>query len=210
MFVIGVTGGIGAGKSSFARFLAEAGLPLIDADQISHELTQAGGRSMAQIAAVFGDAYLKEDGSLDREAMAALAFRDKKSLDSLSAIIHQDVIWTIDQRLATLSQTGSQAVVLDVPIPVKHGFLDRCDLVISLWADDQIRLERLAERGMPPEEARRRMAVQLSREEYENLSDILLLNNGSLDDLRSRAQEILQAELSSRGIPFQDLLPQSS
>ena len=165
---------------------------------------------MAQIAAVFGDAYLKEDGSLDREAMAALAFRDKKSLDSLSAIIHQDVIWTIDQRLATLSQTGSQAVVLDVPIPVKHGFLDRCDLVISLWADDQIRLKRLAERGMPPEEARRRMAVQLSREEYENLSDILLLNNGSLDDLRSRAQEILQAELSSRGIPFQDLLPQSS
>ncbi len=205
MFIIGVTGGIGAGKSSFAQLLAEAGLPLIDADQISHEMTKAGGRSMPEIEAYFGPDFLNPDGSLDRKAMAALAFQDKKSLDKLSAIIHHDVILTIGEKLQALSQTKAQAAVLDVPIPVKHGFLDRCDLVISLWADDDLRLERLEKRGMPRDEAKRRMAVQLSRAEYEKLSDLFVLNNGSRDDLRRQAQEILQTELGSRGIKFQDL-----
>ena len=206
MFIIGVTGGIGAGKSSFASLLAEAGLPLLDADQISHEMTKAGGRSMPEIEACFGPDYLNPDGSLDRTAMSALAFRDKKSLDKLSAIIHHDVISTIADRLQALSQTNAQAAVLDVPIPVKHGFLDRCDLVIGLWAEDDLRLERLEKRGMSRDEAKRRMAVQLSREEYEKLSDIFVLNNGSREDLRQQAQKILQDELGSRGIKFQDLV----
>lgn len=206
MFIIGVTGGIGAGKSSLAELLAEAGLPLLDADQISHEMTKAGGRSMPEIEACFGADYLNPDGSLDRKAMAALAFQDKKSLDTLSTIIHHDVLLTIADRLQELSQSKAQAVVLDVPIPVKHGFLDRCDLVISVWADEEVRLERLEKRGMPREEAQRRMAVQLSQAEYEKLSDLLVLNNGSREDLRKQAQKILQDQLATRGIKFQDLL----
>ncbi|MDO5033235.1 MAG: dephospho-CoA kinase [Eubacteriales bacterium] len=206
MFVIGVTGGIGAGKSSFAGLLAEAGLPVLDADKISHELTQAGGRSMLAIEEAFGPKYLKPDGSLDRQAMSALAFQDKKSLDRLSAIIHQDVILTMEEGLQALSKSQAQAAVLDVPIPVKHGFLDRSDLVICIWADDEIRLSRLAQRGMAQAEAQRRMAVQLSREEYAKLADMLILNNGSLEDLRLRAQEILQTELAARGIKFKDLI----
>lgn len=206
LFIIGVSGGIGSGKSSFASLLSEAGLPVLDADKISHQMTAAGGDSMQEIAQVFGSDFIKADGSLNRDAMANLAFRDKKALDILSAIIHKDVFAYMDKAIAELEKNGEKCVVLDVPIPVKEGFLDRCDLVVCLWTDYDLRLERLAIRGMDVEEAKRRIAVQMTEEEYRKISDYFILNNGSFEDLRRAAQDFLEKEFSSRGLSFQALI----
>lgn len=206
LFIIGVSGGIGSGKSSFAALLGDAGIPVLDADKISHQMTAAGGASMSEIARVFGENFLKDDGSLNREAMAELAFHDKKALDILSAIVHKDVFAYMDKAILELAEKGENSVVLDVPIPVKEGFLDRCDVIVCLWTDYEIRLERLAKRGMKTDEAKRRMAVQMTEEEYRRISDYFILNNGSFEDLRRAAQDFLEKELSSRGLTFKSLI----
>lgn len=206
MFIIGITGGIGSGKSTFASLLHEAGLPVIDADQLSHEMTAANGRSMKKIKEIFGEKMLQQDGSLNRKAMAELAFQDKKALDLLSRIIHEDVFDRMDEIIKDLEKQGASGLVLDVPIPVEHGFLNRCNLVCCIWADDNIRLDRLVKRGLPAEEARRRMAVQMTKEKYKKISHYFIMNNGSLEDLRKEAEKLLQEELASRGIPYRSLI----
>ncbi|MDO5015837.1 MAG: dephospho-CoA kinase [Eubacteriales bacterium] len=205
MFIIGITGGIGSGKSSFARLLAEAGLPVLDADKISHSVTATGGASIAAIRETFGPEFIREDGSLDRQRMADLAFSDKKALDRLSAIVHQDVFSSMEESLADFSRQKLSAVVLDVPIPVEHGFLDRVDLVVCVWTDEEIRIPRLVDRGMSEEEARRRIAVQMTKDDYLNISDYFIQNNGSLEDLRCKAQSFLMEVLEDRGIKFKAL-----
>lgn len=206
MLIIGITGGIGSGKSSFARLLEEAGLPVLDADQISHDVTAPAGASIQRIKETFGPEFILADGSLDRKRMADLAFEDKKALDILSNIVHQDVLASMEQSLFELKEKKVAAVALDVPIPVEHGFLDRVDLVVCIWTDDEIRIERLIERGMDPHEARRRIAVQMPREGYEEISDYFILNNGSCRELRQAAQAFLEDVLGGRGIKFQSLI----
>jgi dephospho-CoA kinase len=206
MLIIGITGGIGSGKSSFARLLAEAGLPVLDADQISHAVTAPGGASIPRIEEAFGSEFILPDGSLDRQRMADLAFEDKKALDRLSTIVHQDVLASMEHSLAELAEKKAPAVALDVPIPVEHGFLDRVDLVVCIWTDDEIRVERLVGRGMDAQEARRRIAVQMPREDYEKISDYFILNNGSSQELRHAAQTFLEEVLGDRGIKFQSLI----
>lgn len=206
MFVIGITGGIGSGKTSFANLLSKAGLHVLDADQISHQVTGIDGRSIPKIKEAFGKDFIKADGSLNREKMADLAFQDKKALDSLSDIVHSDVFASMEESIKTLGAASVPVVVLDVPIPVEHGFLDRSDVVVCIWADDEIRLNRLIKRGMEAEEAKRRMAIQMSKEEYQQISDYFYLNNGSHDQLREKALDFLEKELASRGISYsQDL-----
>lgn len=205
MFILGVTGGIGCGKSTVAALLKEAGLAVLDADAISHELTAPQGKSLPAIVEAFGPDILAEDGSLSRQEMARLVFQDKKQLDRLSGIIHRDVLEEIGLRLDQLSEQKVQAVALDVPLPVKHGFLDRCDQVWCVWADENIRLERLFLRGLSREEAKLRIRVQLNEEEYRKLSTHMIYNNGDLSDLRTKVQELLESELQSRGIAYQSL-----
>lgn len=208
MFILGITGGIGAGKSTLAGLLREAGLPVLDADAISREVSAPGGVAMPRIAETFGSAMLTAEGGLQRAAMAELVFRDKKALDSLSQLVHEAVFQVFDEELERLRASGQSAVVLDVPIPVQHGFVDRCDQIWGIWAEDAIRLQRLAKRGMPQQEARRRMAVQLDRESYEALCTHFLDNSGSQADLRRHCQALMEEELGARGIPFKDLCPE--
>lgn len=206
MFVIGVTGGIGCGKSTLAALLGEASLPVIDADQISHEMTGPMGRSIPAIIEAFGPDIIAPDGSLSRKDISDLVFHDKKQLDLLSRIIHADVLDEIGLRLDELRKKKIKAAVLDVPIPVKNGFLDRCDQVWCIWTEEGLRLERLEARGMPRAEALRRMAVQMDREEYRQISTHFIENNGSLQELREKVQQLLKQELDARGIPYTPLV----
>jgi dephospho-CoA kinase len=96
--------------------------------------------------------------------------------------------------------------VLDVPIPVRQGFLDRCDVVYTVWADDDIRLLRLSQRGLSGSEARQRIAVQMTREEYLALSTGELVNNGTVEELRLQVEELMERELKPRGIRYKSLL----
>ena len=207
MFVIGITGGIGSGKSSVARILRVLGIPILDADAIAHELTAVQGETNEAIAQALGPKVLREDGSLDRAYLADLAFSNKRVLDSLSAIIHQEVIKTMEERLDQEKARKTKVLALDVPIPVKRGFLDICDQVWTVMADQEIRLARLQQRGMDRAEALRRTQVQMTPEEYRELADHEIDNNGSLLDLEERVKALLKEELAQRGISLPGLAP---
>lgn len=202
MFILGISGGIGSGKSTVAGLLREAGLAVLDADRISHQVTQADGPALPAIVDSFGTQALLPDGSLDRSYMAQIVFHDHKALDHLSTIIHEQVFQQMDQEIAQLEKAQAQAVVLDVPIPVEKGFLDHCDQVWCVWADEAIRLKRLGDRGMRQEDALRRMQIQMSEDEYRKIADHFILNNGSLDELRDEVQKLMARELGERGIRY--------
>ncbi len=202
MFVIGLTGGIGCGKSTAADICRDYGLPVIDADMISREVTSKEGAAIEEIKAVFGKRTISEDGSLDRTTMAEIVFKDKKALDKLSRIVHKHVIEQIKIKAEEFRQEKARALVLDVPIPVKDGFLDICDQVWLIWADDDIRLSRLKDRGMDESEARRRISFQMTREEYEKISHFIIENNGTTEELSEAVRAKLDEQLHMRGIKY--------
>lgn len=200
MFVIGITGGIGTGKSTVAKLFGLMGLTVLDADQISHEVTAAGGLAVPEVIECFGEEILDDDGHIDREKLAELVFTDKNRLDRLSAIVHRWVIASIQEQVKQLEKKKVKACVLDVPIPVKEGFLDISNHVLVVWAKESIRIQRLAKRGMSEEEARRRMAMQMTEEEYSRLANEVLRNDGSFDALVEAVESVATRELRSRGI----------
>lgn len=200
MFVLGITGGIGTGKSTVASILRAAGIPVIDADAIAHELTLSAGGTTERIAAALGSDLLTADGALDRERAAGLAFSNKGFLDSLSAIIHQDVIQAMDAKLEKARKNRVKVVALDVPLPVQRGFLDVCDQVWAVTARKELRLERLLRRGMDEAEAERRMKVQMTPDEYRELAAHEIDNSGSLIELEEQVLRLLGEELGQRGI----------
>lgn len=207
MFVLGITGGIGCGKSTVAQICREAGLPVVDADELSHSVTEKDGAAIPELIEQFGPSIIDENGALNRKKMADRVFHDRKNLDQLSAIVHKHVLETMRQRVEALEEKNNRAVVLDVPIPVKHGFLDLCDQVWVVWTREDLRIERLAARGMTEEEARRRMAMQMSEEEYSARADHVIKNNKSIDDLRKNVMDLLKQELGERGIRIRDSAP---
>ena len=200
MFVLGITGGIGCGKSTVAAICRDAGLPVIDADELSRQVTAAGGAALTELRDLFGPSVLDEQGALNRQRMARLVFSDRNKLDQLSAVIHRHVLDTMRAEVEKLREKKQRAVVLDVPIPVKHGFLDLCDQVWVVWSSDEVRIARLNRRGMGEDEARRRMAMQMSRDEYIALADHVIENDSSLDALRASVEALLIQELKERGV----------
>lgn len=206
MFIVGITGGIGSGKTTVSALLAEAGLSVISADRISHSVTGAGGSAISELEAVLGSDYIDDTGALKRKLTAELVFADKQALNELNRIVHRHVLDQISAELDLLSEKKVQAAVLDVPIPVRQGFLDRCDVVYTVWADDDIRLLRLSQRGLSVSEARQRIAVQMTREEYRALSTGELVNNGTAEELRLQVEKMMERELKPRGIRYRSLL----
>lgn len=204
MFVIGISGGIGCGKSSAAQYFSEKKVPVFDADRLSFEVTQKGGGALEEVIALFGKEVINEEGAMDRVKVSEIVFNDKKRLDKLSAIIHRHVLEDIHQGIKKLEKQKTKLCVLDVPIPVKEGFLDHCDYVLVIWTDDAIRMERLKERGMDEREARRRMAMQMTKEEYAGLANEVIENNKDKAALYAALDEFCERELLSRGIRIQE------
>lgn len=202
MFVIGITGGIGSGKSSVAKILHEMGIEILDADLISHQVTAEGGSAVEEVTGLFGEEIL-EQGVINRKKLADVVFSDKNRLDQLSAIVHRHVIETIRNRVSQLEKKKVKVCALDVPIPVREGFLDLSDYVIVIWAKDEVRIRRLTERGMKPDEARRRMAMQMTEDEYKALASEVIRNDGSREELLEAVEEFALRELAGRGIPLQ-------
>jgi len=205
MFVIGITGGIGSGKSIATKICKGCGIEVIDADEISKELTGIDGKAMQDIADVFGKKVLSADGSLNRKAMSDIVFKEKKTLDTLSSIVHKYVIEEIYKKTEELKKQKHKAIVIDAPIPVKNGFLDICDQVWVIWADEDIRIERLALRGMKADEARRRILCQMSFAEYEAIADKVIMNNDSMEVFEKQIKELLASELGLRGIKISNV-----
>ena len=199
MFILGITGGIGSGKSTVSGILADKGLLVLDADEISRAVTGPGGRAMPEIAAVFGNKVVTSNGALNRRVMSDIAFGDKKKLDDLSTIIHRHVFEQMEESLAKEKEKGSKCVVLDVPIPV-NKFREMCDQIWVVTCDKDVRLARLQKRGMDKEEAERRIAVQMTDDEYCELGDHSIDNSWDLEGLKEKVEVLIREQLHERGI----------
>jgi dephospho-CoA kinase len=194
MLVLGVTGGIGAGKSTVAAKLAERGARVLDADRIVRELYR-GGAIPDRIAARFGAGVRASDGSIDRAALAAAVFEDPVARKDLEAIVHPGVRERVERQLRDWRAEGFRGIaVIDAALLVESTYEYPLDALLVVVASEPRRLARLEARGMPEEEARRRMAAQAPDERKRARADFVVENDGSLDDL-DRALDAVLAEL---------------
>lgn len=182
MFLIGLTGGIGAGKSTIARRLAEHGATVLDADQVAREAVAPNSPALTQLVAAFGTDILRRDGELNREQLAKKVFGQPELLQRLNEIVHPAVRALTAQRLEQLRITNpSGVVVYDVPLLIEASVNHDWDLIVVAIADEATRLKRLtAERGMSEDEARRRIAHQASDEQRRAIADVIIDTSGSL------------------------------
>ncbi len=189
MIHVGLTGGIGSGKTEVARRLALLGAHVIDADVFAREALAPGTRGEAAVIAAFGPEVTDRDGHVDRAALSALVFRDAAALARLEGIVHPEVAQR--SRAAAATADPGSVVVHDVPLLVEKGLGDRYDIVVVVDAPDDVRLARLvAGRGMDPADARARMAAQATREQRNAAADVVIDNGGSLSDLDGQVQEL--------------------
>ncbi|NLX63444.1 MAG: dephospho-CoA kinase [Clostridiaceae bacterium] len=188
MLIIGVTGGIGAGKSSVSAILKELGAIVLDADLISRQVAEPYKPAWLEIKKTFGDDFIRDDNTLDRKKLAGEVFSSKEKRLLLEKIIHKEVIAVIKEELAALRKNGYiGTVVLDVPIPVREGFLDTADRVWVVVSDDETRINRLMKRSnMSRQEAEARMSSQLTQDEYIALAHEVIENNGSREELEKK------------------------
>jgi dephospho-CoA kinase len=201
MLLIGLTGGIGAGKSTVSAGLAERGAVVVDADAIVRELQQPGTVVFDEMVERFGPGIVAPDGGLDRAAVAEVVFSDPSALADLGAIVHPRVHEEIERRLAELTGTD-RVVVLDVPLLVESGRSDMAGtIVVDLHPD--VAVERLvAHRGFSEEDARKRIARQIGREERLSRADFVIDNHGLPHEIEhevERAWEWIQSLRSPAG-----------
>ncbi|WP_066063503.1 dephospho-CoA kinase [Frankia sp. EI5c] len=185
---MGLTGGIGSGKSAVSECLVAHGAWLVDADRIAREVVEPGSPGLAAVAAAFGPTVLGPDGALDREALGRIVFADVDSRRQLESITHPLIRAEMARRIAAAPADG--VVIHDIPLLVESGPRPGYDLIVVVEAPRELRLERLARRGLPREQAEARMAAQASDEQRRAVADILIDNSGSLDDLRARVAEV--------------------
>ncbi len=196
MYRVGLTGGIGSGKSEVSRRLAGYGAVVIDADAVARQVVAPGTPGLAAVVAEFGTGILRPDGSLDRDRLGEIAFADPGTLARLNAIVHP----LVARRMAELEEkAGPDAIVVhDVPLLAENGLASRYDAVVVVDAPDHARLERLtARRGMTAAQARARMAAQATRERRLACADLVVDNSGSLAELDRQVGD-LWAELRRR------------
>ncbi|MGY1709659.1 dephospho-CoA kinase [Geodermatophilus sp. SYSU D00758] len=184
MLRIGLTGGIGSGKSTVAGLLAARGAQVVDADVLAREVVAPGTPGLAAVAAEFGDGVLTADGNLDRPALAALVFADPAARQRLDGLVHPLVRARAAELVAAAPPDA--VVVQDVPLLVETGQAASYDLVLVVEADLATRLARLAERGVPEADARARIAAQATDEQRRAVADVVLDNSGSLEDLAAQ------------------------
>lgn len=188
MIVVGLTGGIGSGKSTVSARLAERGAVIVDADAITRGLQAPGQPVLAAMVERFGQQILDAGGALDRQAVADLVFNDPPALADLNQIVHPVVGAEIGRRLLAESETGN-VVVLDVPLLVESGRSDVAGLIV-VDVDPATAVSRLVEqRGFTEADARTRMARQVSRQDRLDRADFVIDNNGDLDSLRPQVDK---------------------
>jgi len=190
---LGVTGGIGSGKSTFAAMLAARGAVHIDADQLARGVTAAGGAAMAPIAAAFGTEVIDAAGGLQRERMRALAFADASARQRLEAIVHPLVGQATTERIAQAEQSGAALIVLDIPLLVESGrWRSQLDQVLVVDCSEATQIQRVTERNQLPREAIERiLAAQATRSARRAAADMIIYNDTpDLERLRAQAVRI--------------------
>ena len=189
MFRLGLTGGIGSGKSTVSAFLADRGAVVIDYDLLAREAVEPGTAALESIEDRFGAAVITAAGDLDRPALGAIVFADEAARADLEAITHPAIR---DLALAAEASVPARGVVVhDHPLLAEMGMAARCDLVVVVDVPEDIQVKRLIElRGMSESDARARLGAQASREERLAVADVVIDNTGSVDELEARVDEL--------------------
>jgi dephospho-CoA kinase len=197
--LLGLSGGIGSGKSTVTRILDELGATTIDADAIVHEQQAAGQPMLAEIAAAFGDDVISSDGTLDREALGAIVFRDEKARARLVAIVHPPVIAEMMRRAKAAVEANEPLVVLDIPLLFEgrvngrgSGAIMDFDETLCVWVSRKVQIERtMARDACTAEEAERRIAAQLPIDEKRKMADHVIDNSGTVEQTRTQVAELV-------------------
>ncbi len=191
MLTVGLTGGIGAGKSEVSRLLVARGAVLIDADRIAREVVAPGTEGLAAVVDAFGTEVLAEDGALDRPKLGSIVFADPEKLAVLNSIVHP-LVGLRSRALEAAAAAADDAVVVhDVPLLAENGLRSLYDLVIVVDASPETQLDRLVRlRGMTEQDARARMAAQATREKRLEIADVVIDNDVPLEELEQRVTDV--------------------
>ena len=199
---VGLTGGVGSGKTTVAELLAEHGAIVFDADAIAREVVEPGTGGFDAVVARFGQSVVSPDGGLDRAALAAIVFGDEAARKDLNAIVHPLVGQRFAEAMA--SAPPDAVVVYDVPLLVEGNLAAGFDVVVVVEAPPEVRVARLGGRGMPEPDARARMAAQATDEQRRAVAHEVLVNDGSVDDLRAQVDALwrrLIAQAATQSAP---------
>ncbi|MFZ5508904.1 MAG: dephospho-CoA kinase [Pseudomonadota bacterium] len=201
-YIVGLTGGIGSGKSAAAERFAELGAAVVDTDAVAHELTRPGGAAMEPIRAAFGETVITPEGALDRGAMRRLVFRDAEAKGRLEAILHPMIRAETDRRARAALTAGAPYIVLVVPLLVESGsYRRRVNRVAVVDCDEQTQVRRVVARsGLTPEEVRAIMATQVSRAQRLAAADDVIDNEGDLAALRAQVDALHRKYLELREV----------
>ena len=179
MIRVGLTGGIGAGKSTVAEMLAEHGALIIDADAISRELVEPGEPALHLLVEEFGTNIIRPDGSLDRGALASRAFADEDGTARLNAVMHPLIRAETQRRLADAEEQGAEIIVYDMPLLVETGQAELVDIVVVVDVPVELQVVRATGlRGLEEADVRRRIAAQATRDERLSIADVVIENSG--------------------------------
>ncbi len=184
MKIIGVTGPIGSGKSTLSSFFAQKGARVIDADLLYREVVQKGKPALDEIVRVFGDEVLDGEGQLDRKKLGSIVFDDKVKLEVLNGLTHKYIIEEIIEEIKKARESDVEILVIECPIPIKHGFIDQVDEVYAVVADEKVRAERIMKRNnLSFDDAVKRIRSQMTNEEYISIADKVIRNESDFDSL---------------------------
>jgi dephospho-CoA kinase len=190
VLLVGLTGGIGSGKSTVARLLERHGAVVIDADQLAREAVEKGGPGFERVVDAFGPSVLTPAGDLDRSALAARIFSDPVQKATLEAIVHPEVARRFSESVDRYRATD-RVVVYVTPLLVELGLAPAFDAVIVVTASPHLRVSRVAsDRGLSPDEVRRRMAAQATDDQRAEVADVLIDNDGSLAELEPQVDRL--------------------
>lgn len=194
-FVVGLTGGIGSGKSLAAQFFSQLGALVIDSDQLARSVIERGSEGFDEVLLRFGDTVLV-NGDIDRVALGQIVFENPKAKKDLEAIIHPRIRAEFDEAVASLD--ADEIMIYEIPLLVETNAADRFDFIITVESDAELRKERLRARGMFHSDIEKRMASQATEEQRRTIADCVITNNGTEDELLRQVENVWESTILPR------------
>ncbi len=193
MLVVGLTGGIASGKSTVSLMFREAGIPVICADELAHEVVKPGSAALDKIRQTFGDEFIDSEGNLNRAAMARLVFKDKNKRQDLESIIHPRVAEEQGKLIRQFAVQGHNIVVVDVPLLYESGLEDSFDMILVAYVPPEVQIQRLIARDqVTDKEARSRLDAQLPIDKKKKLAGRIIDNTGPVEHTREQVLGIIK------------------
>ena len=194
-FVVGLTGGIGSGKSLAAQFFSQLGALVIDADQLARSVIERGSEGFDEVLLRFGDTVLI-NGDIDRVALGQIVFENPEAKKDLEAIIHPRIRAEFEEAVASLD--ANEIMIYEIPLLVETNTADRFDFIITVESDAELRKERLRARGMFHSDIEKRMASQATEEQRRAIADCVITNNGTEDELLRQVENVWESTILPR------------